>query len=193
MEAKLKAISDDVEVSRKHAKVTKDKFVAKKQERFNLFMEAFNHISGKIDEIYKELTKSQHYMGGGANLTLENTEEPYEEGVKYHATPPLKKFRDIEQLSGGEQTVAALALLFAINSYRPAPFFVLDEVDSALDNVNVNRVANYIRSIASETFQVIQISFKSRLYESAEALVGVYRDPEEESSGVLTLQLSEYK
>ena len=51
--------------------------------------------------------------------------------------PPLKRFRDMDQLSGGERTVAALALLFAIHSFQPAPFFVLDEVDAALDNANV--------------------------------------------------------
>ena len=193
VEAKQKAINDELEAARKLAKTTKDKYLAKKQERYDLFTAAFEHISGRIDEIYKELTKSPNYPdGGNAYLTLENEEEPFEEGVKYHAMPPMKKFRDIEQLSGGEQTVAALALLFAINSFRPAPFFVLDEVDSALDNVNVNRVAKYIKKHASETFQVIQISFKSGLYESSDALVGIYRDTDEGSSKVLTLKLSEY-
>jgi structural maintenance of chromosome 1 len=60
--------------------------------------------------------------------------------------PPTKRFRDMEQLSGGEKTVAALALLFALHSYRPSPFFVLDEVDAALDATNVARVAHYVRS-----------------------------------------------
>ena len=61
-------------------------------------------------------------------------------GIRYTAIPPTKRFRDMDQLSGGEQTVAALALLFAIHSFRPSPFFVLDEVDAALDNVNVSKV-----------------------------------------------------
>lgn len=59
--------------------------------------------------------------------------------------PPTKRFREMEQLSGGEKTVAALALLFAVHSLRPSPFFVLDEVDAALDATNVARVAHYIR------------------------------------------------
>lgn len=59
--------------------------------------------------------------------------------------PPMKRFRPLSELSGGEKTVAALALLFAIHSYKPAPFFVLDEIDAALDNINVNRVSAYIR------------------------------------------------
>ena len=74
--------------------------------------------------------------------------------------PPMKRFRDMEQLSGGEKTIAALALLFAIHSYQPSPFFVLDEVDAALDNTNVAKIANYIRAHSSEMFQFIVISLK---------------------------------
>lgn len=103
--------------------------------------------------------------------------------------PPMKRFRDMEQLSGGEKTMAALALLFAIHSYQPSPFFVLDEVDAALDNTNVGKIANYIREHASDTFQFIVISLKSTLYEKAQALVGIYRDQEVNSSKTLTLQV----
>lgn len=104
--------------------------------------------------------------------------------------PPMKRFRDMEQLSGGEKTVAALALLFAIHSYQPAPFFVLDEVDAALDNTNVAKVANYIRAHASDAFQFIVISLKGSLYEKGHSLVGIYRDQEVNSSRTLTLDVS---
>ena len=77
--------------------------------------------------------------------------------------PPMKRFRDMDQLSGGEKTIAALALLFAIHTYQPAPFFVLDEVDAALDGQNVARVSNYIREHASDRVQFIVISLKVRL------------------------------
>jgi structural maintenance of chromosome 1 len=77
--------------------------------------------------------------------------------------PPMKRFRDMEQLSGGEKTMAALALLFAIHTYQPSPFFVLDEVDAALDNTNVGRIADYIRTNSSPTFQFIVISLKGSL------------------------------
>ena len=84
--------------------------------RYNLFMDAYNHISEKIDQVYKDLTKSaNHPLGGTAYLSLEDNEEPYLEGIRYHAMPPMKRFRDMEQLSGGEKTMAALALLFAIH------------------------------------------------------------------------------
>ena len=132
-------------------------------------------------------------MGGTAYLSLEDSEEPYLDGVKYHAMPPMKRFREMELLSGGEKTVAALALLFAIHSYQPAPFFVLDEVDAALDNTNVAKVAQYIRKHASSDFQFIVISLKNTFYENADALVGVYKDNEDVSSRVLTLDLTRFE
>lgn len=77
-------------------------------------------------------------------------------------------------------------------SYQPAPFFVLDEVDAALDNTNVAKIANYIRSQASETFQFIVISLKGSLYERGNSLVGIYRDQDVNSSRTLTLDVSSY-
>jgi structural maintenance of chromosome 1 len=123
--------------------------------------------------------------------------------------PPMKRFRDMEQLSGGEKTVAALALLFAIHrfvflihhqdysdrtscSYQPAPFFVLDEVDAALDNTNVAKIASYIRSHASDAFQFIVISLKGSLYERGNSLVGIYRDQDVNSSRTLTLDVCSF-
>lgn len=83
-------------------------------------MEAFNHISTNIDRIYKQLTKSDtHKLGGTAYLNLDNEDEPFLHGIKYTTMPPTKRFRDMEQLSGGEKTVAALALLFSIHRYPP--------------------------------------------------------------------------
>jgi structural maintenance of chromosome 1 len=109
-------------------------------------MECFNLVSEALTTIYKDLTRSsKHPLGGQAYLSLDDSEEPYLGGIKYNAMPPMKRFRDMEQLSGGEKTVAALALLFAIHSYRPAPFFVMDEIDAALDNVNVRKVCHYIK------------------------------------------------
>lgn len=74
-------------------------------------------------------------------------------------------------------------------SYQPAPFFVLDEVDAALDNTNVAKIANYIRSQASDSFQFIVISLKGSLYERGHSLVGIYRDQDVNSSRTLTLDV----
>jgi len=97
----------------------------------------------------------------------------------------------MEQLSGGEKTLAALALLFAIHSYQPSPFFVLDEVDADLDQKNVSNLSAYIRKRSSD-LQCIVISLKESFYEKADALVGVYKDKTTQSSGVLTIDLTAY-
>lgn len=123
-------------------------------------------------------------------LDMEDGDEPYLDGIKYHAMPPLKRFRDMEHLSGGEKTMAALALLFAVHSYQPSPFFVLDEVDAALDNANVAKIANYISDHAGPGMQFIVISLKTGLFHNSEALVGIYRDQGGNSSKALTLDVS---
>jgi structural maintenance of chromosome 1 len=106
--------------------------------------------------------------------------------------PPMKRFRDMDQLSGGEKTIAALALLFAIHSFHPSPFFVLDEVDAALDNANVGKVAKFIRNNSGPKFQFIVISLKSSLFVQSQALVGIFRDQVENSSRCLTIDVISY-
>ena len=155
-------------------------------------MNAFNHISNDIDSVYKELTQSRaNPTGGVAYLSLEDEDEPYNAGIKYHAMPPGKPFRDMYQLSGGEKTIAAMALLFAIQKYRPAPFFVLDEVDSALDNVNSAQIARYLRNHIKDS-QYLFITHSSRVFERSDSLVGVYRNADKNTSQVLTLDLTQY-
>ncbi|KAK6940660.1 RecF/RecN/SMC, N-terminal [Dillenia turbinata] len=206
LQEKERLVSEEFEAARKEEKEKVDKFNSVKQRRYDLFMDAFNHISSNIDKIYKQLTKSNtHPLGGTAYLNLENEDDPFLHGIKYTAMPPTKRFRDMEQLSGGEKTVAALALLFSVHSYRPSPFFILDEVDAALDNLNVAKVAGFIRSKscdggrgnqdadAGSGFQSIVISLKDSFYDKAEALVGVYRDAERSCSRTLTFDLTKYR
>ncbi|CAL5000438.1 unnamed protein product [Urochloa decumbens] len=206
LQRKEKEVTEKFEAARKEEREISDKYNSIKQRRYELFMEAFDHISKGIDKIYKQLTKSHtHPLGGTAYLNLENEDEPFLHGIKYTAMPPTKRFRDMEQLSGGEKTVAALALLFAIHSFRPSPFFILDEVDAALDNLNVAKVAGFIRSKSCERvadeqdrdaecgFQSIVISLKDSFYDKAEALVGVYRDSERSCSRTLTFDLTKYR
>jgi structural maintenance of chromosome 1 len=195
---RLKDTDDALERARIIAKDAADKFVALKLQRVTLFRGAFDAISGCIDTIYKELTRGRNTSSvGTAFLSLENTEEPYLAGVKYNAMPPNKTFRDMEQLSGGEKTVAALALLFAIHAYRPSPFYVLDEVDAALDAVNVSKVANYVRARSRGEFplQVVVISLRDGFFKKADALCGVYREEKGAKgpkSGTLLVDLQKY-
>ncbi|XP_073063509.1 structural maintenance of chromosomes protein 1-like [Primulina eburnea] len=212
--AKERAASKEWEAARDEQNKITAEYNRIKQTRHDLFMKAFDHISGNIDKIYNELTKSNthsvggasstHAVGGTAYLNLENPDEPYLYGIKYSAMPPTKRYRDMSQLSGGEKTVAALALLFSIHSFRPSPFFILDEVDAALDNLNVAKVASFIRSKScggarldvdvelGTGFQSIVISLKDNFYDKAEALVGVYRDSDRGCSRTLTFDLTKY-
>ncbi|KAL8721094.1 MAG: hypothetical protein Q9225_002166 [Loekoesia sp. 1 TL-2023] len=189
---RLATTDKDYEDARKRAVKAKEAFAEVKEKRFELFNKAFSHISEQIGPIYKDLTKDPVNlpMGGQAYLDMEDSDEPYLDGIKYHAMPPLKRFRDMEHLSGGEKTMAALALLFAVHSYQPSPFFVLDEVDAALDNANVAKIANYIRDHAGPGMQFIVISLKTGLFQNSEALVGIYRDQGANSSKALTLDVS---
>ncbi|EPS69516.1 hypothetical protein M569_05250, partial [Genlisea aurea] len=222
---KEKVATKEWEAARDEQNKVTSEYNKVKQSRQELFMEAFNHISNNINKIYNQLTKSSahfvggvsssHAVGGTAYLNLENPDEPYLYGIKYSAMPPTKRYRDMSQLSGGEKTVAALALLFAIHSFRPSPFFILDEVDAALDNLNVAKVAGFIRSKCCGTaadggggeeeeeekmsggtgcgFQSIVISLKDNFYDKAEALVGVYRDSDRGCSRTLTFDLTRYR
>lgn len=132
---KLKGTDADYQESKEISRKAAAEFQKIKSERTKRFMEAFNHIDKALKIIYTDMTKSsKHPLGGKAYLSLDDTEEPFKGGLKFNAMPPMKRFRDMYQLSGGEKTVASLALLFAIHSFHPAPFFVMDEVDAALDN-----------------------------------------------------------
>ncbi|KAI9259119.1 RecF/RecN/SMC [Helicostylum pulchrum] len=187
---RLRLAEQEFNIARTDAKKAKEQFTVVKQKRHTIFYDAFSHISEQIDKVYKELTSNQQFpTGGTAYLTATDLDEPYLEGIKYYAMPPMKRFRDMEQLSGGEKSVAALALLFAIHSYKPSPFFVLDEVDAALDNANVSTVAAYIRQHATPEFQFIVISLKHTFYEKAQSLVGIYRDQDLNSSKTMTLMV----
>ena len=140
---KLEMANKDFDTVRRKAKQAKQNFERVKQERYDLFMACFEHVSNTIDGIYKSLARNQSAQ---AFLGPENPEEPYLEGINYNCVAPGKRFQPMSNLSGGEKTIAALALLFAIHSFQPAPFFVLDEIDAALDNTNIGKVASYIES-----------------------------------------------
>merc|ERR1712203_941320 len=140
---KLAEANKEFDNARRKAKTAKMNFERTKQERYELFMRCFEHVSNTIDGIYKNLARNQSAQ---AFLGPENPEEPYLGGINYNCVAPGKRFQPMSNLSGGEKTIAALALLFAIHSFQPAPFFVLDEIDAALDNTNIGKVASYIES-----------------------------------------------
>lgn len=101
----------------------------------------------------------------------------------------MKRFCETELLSNGEKAMAVLTLLFAIHSFHPSPFFVLDEVDAALDNAKVGNITLYIQKHSGPGFQFIVISLKNCLFENSQSLVGIYRDQSLNSSRALTMDL----
>ncbi|XP_054070670.1 structural maintenance of chromosomes protein 1B [Rissa tridactyla] len=181
---------DAFESSRKEARTCKQEFEQVKKKRYELFSRCFEHTSVAIDQIYKKLYSNS---GAQAFLSPENPEEPYLEGIGFNCVVPGKRFMPMDSLSGGEKSVAALALVFAIHSFRPAPFFILDEIDAALDNTNIDKVSSFIREQAHERFQMIVISLKEELYCRADALIGVCPEHDDMMfSRVLTLDLTQY-
>ncbi|KPJ15447.1 Structural maintenance of chromosomes protein 1A [Papilio machaon] len=176
--------------ARKRAHKAKLAFEKVKKERHDKFVDCFEHVANEIDAIYKALAMNQSAQ---AFLGPENPEEPYLDGINYNCVAPGKRFQPMSNLSGGEKTVAALALLFAIHSYQPAPFFLLDEIDAALDNTNIGKVASYIRS-KKGSLQTIVISLKEEFYGCADALIGICSEPADcLVSDVYTLSLEPYQ
>ncbi|XP_052741617.1 structural maintenance of chromosomes protein 1A isoform X3 [Bicyclus anynana] len=186
---KVNATNEAFVAARKRAHKAKLAFEKVKKERHDKFVDCFEHVSNEIDAIYKALAMNQSAQ---AFLGPENPEEPYLDGVNYNCVAPGKRFQPMSNLSGGEKTVAALALLFAIHSYQPAPFFLLDEIDAALDNTNIGKVASFIRS-KKGSLQTIVISLKEEFYGCADALVGICSEPADcLVSDVITLSLGNY-
>ena len=204
VEARLEAEGGEYEAAREACSGAERAYVAVRTERSRRFMDAYSHTARVIDVVYKELTRSGvHPVGGKAALNLLHAEDDFFEsddaGVRYDVMPPGKRFRELEALSGGEKTIAALALLFALHSYAPAPFVVMDEVDAALDNVNVHKVAAYIRRRATPSgagaaadMQAVVISLKDAFYDKAAGVIGVYRDAAANCSRTLTLDLDAF-
>ncbi|XP_038220762.1 structural maintenance of chromosomes protein 1A [Zerene cesonia] len=186
---KVNATNEAFVAARKRAHKAKLAFEKVKKERHDKFMTCFEHVANEIDAIYKALAMNQSAQ---AFLGPENPEEPYLDGINYNCVAPGKRFQPMSNLSGGEKTVAALALLFAIHSYQPAPFFLLDEIDAALDNTNIGKVAAFIRS-KKGSLQTIVISLKEEFYGCADALVGICSEPADcLVSDVITLSLENY-
>lgn len=133
------------------------------------FMEAFGQIKTNFSELFRRL-----FRGGRADIVLQMSEgvDPLEAGVEIVAQPPGKKLQTISLLSGGERTLTALALLFAAFKTKPSPFCVLDEVDAALDDSNVERFLNMLEEFKGST-QFIVVTHHRRTMAACSALLGV--------------------
>jgi len=178
-----------------------------RDSRNELFMKCFNFVAQKVGELYHVLTDFDHQpnndheavvpwsssSGATASLDLEIPASPEAEyfasGIIFSLMPPFKRYTNIELLSGGEKTVAAVALIFSILSFMSPPFAIVDEIDAALDAGNVEVLARFMKRAISHP--LIVISLKEKMYSKADYLIGVYKDLGG-SSGLVTVDLRSY-
>ena len=131
------------------------------------FKEQFEIINKNFGEVFKEL-----FGGGKANLILNDEEDILNCGIDIEAQPPGKKLQNMMLLSGGEKALTAIAILFAILKINPAPFCVLDEIEAALDDINVYRFADYLKKFANKT-QFLVITHRKGTMQAADTVYGV--------------------
>ncbi len=157
---------EDLEKAEQDLKEAIDKI---KAEMLTQFDEGFTKINENFQRIFKEL-----FGGGRAMLQMDYSEvdDKLEAGVEIVAEPPGKKLQKLSLLSGGEKALTAIAILFSILKLRPMPFCVLDEIEAALDEANVDRFARYLKKFSQDT-QFIVITHRKPTMELADALFGV--------------------
>ena len=157
-----------------------------KGEMQKQFDDGFNQINENFKKLFKEL-----FGGGRAELQMDYTDcdDPLNAGVEIVACPPGKKLTKISLLSGGERALTAIAILFAILMLRPMPFCVLDEIEAALDEANVDKFAQFLKKFAKET-QFIVITHRKPTMEKADCLFGVTME-EKGVSKIVSVKLSE--
>lgn len=131
------------------------------------FKEKFNAIEKEFDKVFKEL-----FGGGHGTLELMEDQDILDAGIRIIAQPPGKKLQNMMQLSGGEKALTAIALLFAIQNLKPSPFCLLDEIEAALDESNVERFAKYLHKLTKHT-QFIVITHRRGTMERADRLYGI--------------------
>jgi len=136
------------------------------QQKKETFMAAFDGIDEQFQDIFERLSN------GTGELHLENPDDPFEGGLTMKAEPGDKPIQRLESMSGGEKSLTALAFIFAIQRYNPAPFYALDEIDAFLDAANAERVGEMLDELA-DTAQFIVVSHRSAMLERSERAIGV--------------------
>lgn len=173
---------EDIELSRQELTSLISELDQAMEEQFKIY---FKEISLNFDTVFREL-----FGGGFAELSLADTDDLLNTDIIIKAQPPGKRLQNLSLLSGGERSLTAIALLFAIFRLKPAPFCVFDEVESTLDDANVIRFNNYIKRYSSGT-QFILVTHRKGTMESAERLYGVTMQ-ERGVSSIYSMKLSDY-
>ncbi len=160
----LKGQHDDLVEAEKTLTGIIDELDTSMRKQFN---EKFAEINREFDKVFKEL-----FGGGKGTLELMEDEDVLEAGIRIIAQPPGKKLGNMMQMSGGEKSLTAICLLFAIQNLKPSPFCLLDEIEAALDESNVTRFANYLHKLTKNT-QFIVITHRRGTMEKADRLYGI--------------------
>ena len=153
------------------------------EEIQTVFADAFKDVSANFTELFQLL-----FPGGKGKLVLTNPHDMLNTGIEVEAMPPGKTFKKLSLLSGGERSLTALAYLFAVFRSRPSPFYVMDEVEAALDDVNLHRFLGLVNEFRRNA-QLIIVSHQKRTMEAADCLLGVTMQPGG-SSKVVTERIS---
>jgi chromosome segregation protein len=136
-------------------------------EKTRTFMKAYHEINREFSHIFQKLSP-----GGSAKMILDRPDKPFEGGISIEARPRGKKISSLEILSGGEKTLVALSFIFAVQEFYPAPFYVLDEIDAALDGPNVHRTSMVIQEFSKQA-QFMVISHREENIVNADRIYGV--------------------
>jgi len=148
-------------------------------------MEVFENINKNLAKNFKILSPS-----GKAYLELENEQNPLSGGVFLKARPRGKDVKRLEMMSGGEKTLTALSFLFAVQQYRPAPFYYFDEVDAALDDANARKVGQLMKELSKEE-QFIVVTHRDAMASFADRIIGV--SAKDGISNIYTLDINQIR
>ncbi|HEV8361483.1 MAG TPA: chromosome segregation protein SMC, partial [Candidatus Thermoplasmatota archaeon] len=148
-------------------------------------MKVFVDINANFTKVFAKLSD-----GGIAELRLENPERPFEGGLIIRAQPKGKRVNRLEALSGGEKSLTALALIFAIQEYAPSPFYVLDEVDMFLDGVNAEKVAMLVKEHSAQA-QYLMVSLRKVTLKEADHVYGVTMTADQQTQIVGEVRIDE--
>jgi chromosome segregation protein len=160
----LKGQMDDITKSKREL----ERLIGELTERMKvMFGETFEQINANFKRIFIEL-----FGGGKASLSLTNPDDILESGIEINVAPPGKVIKNLSLLSGGEQAFVAIAIYFSILTVKPSPFCILDEIEAALDDINVTKYARYLRKFTADT-QFICITHRRGTMDEADILYGV--------------------
>ena len=164
--ARQEELKLQIETLSKERKEILDRMNGYEQLKKETFMKTYNNINENFKEVFHQLSE------GEGELKLENPDDPLSGGLTIEAQPRDKKLQRLESMSGGEKSLTALAFVFAIQRYMPAPFYAFDEVDASLDTMNVERIAHMVQNQSKDT-QFIVVSHRKPMIESANRTIGV--------------------